>query len=276
VGHPHAQRGLADPRRAGHHHHRRAVVVRLEQPGEPGHLVVATDEAAGAGGELVDRQVVALCQDFTVRAPEVLTRLDAQLGAQPRAHGAEGVDRVAGAVGPVKSKDELRPQRLVPRVVLGQLDQFRDDLRVPSEVEVDPHPPLHCPQPLLAELRHDLPLQRLRRHVGQSRPAPAGQCLVEVAGPLAWIMGPFGALLCRDEPAEVELVLLELEHVALGPGPDQVGQAEQPPHPRHVHVDGLARRTRRVLSPQPFNELPEGDGGIGVRQQRREHHPQLR
>ena len=80
----------------------------------------------------------------------------------------------------------------------------------------------------------------------------------------------------RSNRRDVDLLRLDLEHVAARTRDEQLGRLEQLSQPRHLMVEAVARRARRPLGPQLVDQPVARDDLVRVEQENREQSTLLR
>ena len=98
-------------------HRRRRVVAGLDRHGRCESRVVA--------------------QDAISKSDEVVSGVDAQLGAEPALGSIERFERFGSAPGAVEREHQLTRGALTPRMRGDQVEEFADDLVVPAAAKVD-------------------------------------------------------------------------------------------------------------------------------------------
>nr|WP_232241216.1 hypothetical protein [Kutzneria sp. 744] len=148
-----------------------------------------------------------------------------------------------------------------------QVAQLVDERLVPAEPQLDLVAPLHRVPPALVQP------QRLGRMAGERRSAPEAQRLGQQARLLGRVLGTFRLPGLRPQPIEpdkVEGARLDPDRVAAGHGPHQRAVAEGVAQAHHVRLQRGAGAVRRILAPQPVDQVVRGDGFVGAHQQHRE------
>jgi hypothetical protein len=143
-------------------------------------------------------------------------------------------------------------------------------LGVVAAVDLCCDPILVRGDPQLLQLRDLGPGECLAREVGERRPPPEAERLVEQLGRTGGIGRATGVVAQPAEAVQVELVGLgELEDVAVRPGDDHVC-AEHLAQLGDVHLDGLAGSLGRLLAPKRVDQPLVGDDLARVQQQHRQ------
>ncbi len=159
-------------------------------------------------------------------------------------------------------------QALAQRLRAHERLDLRDELGVGAELEIGGDPFLEDAEPQILE-PVDLALgERLRLEVGERRAAPQPECLTQESRLLVGLRRPG----FPDEPLEtgqVELIRVELEHVAARPRQQQPGTEELPQLDDGVLERGR-RRPRRVLAPQLVDQPLRRDGLVRAQEQQRQ------
>ena len=113
--------------------------------------------------------------------------------------------------------------------------------------------------------------------IGQGSPAPPSECLVE-RGDRSFGIGldrAAGTAHVAVESQGVQLLGFGMEDVARSPALDALG-TERAAKVRHVALDGVARRTWRLLRPDRVDELVHRDDAVRRKHEVREHQTLLR
>ena len=119
--------------------------------------------------------------------------------------------------------------------------ELADQLRVAAQLEIGFEAILDRDQPQLFETSYRWHGPQLVTELGQRRPAPERQRLLEIVPAAAR-----GELL---EAAEVELARLDPDEVAAGAGNDPVA-SENPPESGHPDLEGVPGGVRRFVTPE--------------------------
>ena len=188
VGPVHDQRGLADPRGAGH---RDDPGARRDNAVEPPQFLVAAGEPVHVGWQLCRR-----CKPFpavghrqlatqqrAVQATQFRAGIDAELLGEPLLDGGVAVEGLSVPAGGVQRAQEQNLERLGERVLRDEVGQHGEHLVGAFEVELErgpSHGGVEPPSvPGVADLRGPLTLDARQR-----RAAPQTKCLRERVGPL--------------------------------------------------------------------------------------------
>ncbi|GAA3171641.1 hypothetical protein GCM10020001_117860 [Nonomuraea salmonea] len=204
---------------------------------------------------------------------DLARRFDAELGDQPLAGGAVGVECLGLAAGAVERQHELGAEVLAQRVGHDQLDQLVDHVVVAAQVEQRVDAGLEGLEPDLHQAGHLGPQQRLGGDVAERVAAPQLECgrhLLHALLPSAHALGVAAALEVLVEQAQVELVVGELNVVAGLSGAD-AGARDGPdgaPQAHDVGAQGGARSCGGGAVPDDLGQLVGGDDLIRPGQQR--------
>ena len=205
-----------------------------------------------------------MAQDRLLEALQRLTRLQAELLHQLRSRQPVGLERLRLAIGPVEREHQLAAQPLPQRVLADEPLELAHQVGVAAVLEVGFDPLLESRQAQLLEPR-DLGLREaLVGQVGECRPAPEGERLMELLGALAR-----AAPGLMDEPLEagqVGLLRPDVKHVSGRPGGEPV-VAQLLAQSRDMHLEALGRRGRRLVAPQLVDQAVGGEHLIGVQQE---------
>ena len=150
--------------------------------------------------------------------------VEAELAIERLARIAVGLERLGLAAGPVERQHQLRPQSFAGWMVRDQPLQLRDQRLVAAEGEVGLDPILDRDQPRLLE-PGDLVLgERLIGEVGERRPAPERERLIEARRRSVGVAAVERLAALGGEPGEtlrVDVVGARLEDVAPAPRRDK-------------------------------------------------------
>ena len=120
-----------------------------------------------------------LAKDLRIELLERAARLDPELVDEQPPAFVEGLQRVRLPAGPVERQHQLGPESLTQRVRTEERLEHRDDLVVPLELELGVHQLFGRGEAQLLEPARLVLSERLELRIGQRRPAPQGECLVE-------------------------------------------------------------------------------------------------
>ena len=245
----------------------RHLAVPTEQRGDLDELVLAADErrrrrrevaAAAAGrGDHGDRRVVR--EDRLLEAPELRSRLEAQLVGEHAPCLLERLERVRLPPAAVERQHQLAPQPLPERVVCDRRAQRRDQLPVLSERERNLE--------LLLERVHTQRLEPARLGVEPRRAGEAlqGRTPPEVERRRNRVRrGPHVAVTQRA--ARLRQQLLEpdgihmrvVQRIPIGRARDR-RLSQRGAKTRNVVVERIARGGRELLPPQAVDECVDVD-----------------
>ena len=151
--------------------------------------------------------------------------------------------------------------------------ELRHGSHMASELDLSCEPLLECGEPHLLEAS-DLHLgEPLVGEIGQRRPAPERECLVQLPGGLgrgALGQGPRALGGQRLEALEVELPGPHAQLVALSSRHQYAVSAERPAQARDVDLDALGGRGVWASAPQIVDQAIARHGLVGVQKQNRE------
>ena len=205
--------------------------------------------------------------------PDRLARLDAQFVAEVAVQRPVRGQRLRLPPRPAQRPHQQQPQPLAGGVLLRQPGQLGHQLGVPSQVQADLQAALHGAQPLLGQPGHHRLVQRVGRDVVQRRASPQRERLAEqlrLGGDVAAGARLAGTFQQRVEGAHVHPLRLHHQRVSVCIGAQAGAVAEHLAQPHRVHVDGLARRGRRLLTPQPVDEPFERHRTVRLQRERRQ------
>jgi hypothetical protein len=208
-------------------------------------------------------------QDPALELAQLRPRLDAELAGQPVAGLLHRVERVGLAAGAIEREHPLAHEPLAQRVIAGEVVELGQKLRAGPAFEVGLDALLDCRQPPLLEPLGLGIRERLVEDVGERRPAPHGQRLVEKPrrdGRVAARARPLERLF---EAVEVELARSDSDQIAGRPAQQPIG-AQQAPKPRDVAVERLRRAGRRLVAPESRDQPVARDRLVGAEQEHRE------
>ena len=214
------------------------------------------------GGQ-VERRILG--EDVVVQAPEVGSRLDADLFHERGARVAVGLERLGLPAAAVEREHPLAVHVLAQRVLGGQRVELADHLGVSPGLQVGVDRHLGGAQAQFFEAADLGGRERLLGEVCQWLTAPqrervARQALVEQ---------PLG-----QQDVDHALGDLQLVPAPVGHDPDAV-LPEHASQVRHVELHHLRPARRRLVAPEPFREMVRGDRAARLQGQHREHRPLL-
>ena len=223
-----------------------------------------------------------LAQDTGVQLAQLGAGLDGQLGDQDVAQRPVGAQRVSLAPGPVQREHPLVPEPLAERMGRGERLQLRDELPVPAAGQQRLGPRLQRGQALLLQTAGLRAGGGHRVEVGQRRPAPQAQGLIEVARRRGGIARgqrrvAFGGELL--EPQRVQFAGRYPQQVAGRPGHQPAGlagRAERLAQLRQADLQAVGGPIGRLAGPQLLDQPVGGDDLVGVRQQHGQDRPGAR
>ncbi len=166
-----------------------------------------------------------LAKDLAVELLERPARLDPQLVDEQPPARVERLQRISLTAGSVERQHQLRTQALAQRVCAQERLDHRDHLVMPLELELGLDEILGRGQAELFEPPRLVLGEELQLRVRECRPAPEGERLAQKPGAFDRESGA-GGVRQALEPAQVELLGLEVEHVARRPRQQHIG-AEQ-------------------------------------------------
>ncbi len=241
-------------------------------------LEVGGEERIGGLARVADvLQLRSLLEDLGVQRPQRRGRLDAEFVDERRAGVVERPQCLGLAAGAVQRQHLLLAKPLVIRVLDGERLEFSDQLGVATEAQIGVDPPLQRGQPELVE-PGDLGCDgRFVVEVGERRSPPRGERLREQRRRRGRVGAqqrccPGHRLL---EGLHVVVEVGRLHQIAAGRGPERKLLAERPPQVRHVHLEGLSGRCRRLLAPQLVDQTAGGDDVVQTGHQQCQHQPLL-
>ena len=215
----------------------------------------------------IERRILE--QNRLLEPLEGRARLEPDLVTQVGAGCLVGIECLGLPPGAVEGDHQLHAQGLAERMASHERLDGARELAVAAEPETRFHGVLGCFEPQILE-PGDLDLrERLRRQVCERRPAPERVCLFEeLLGDLRHVRCErFARLLDKAlEPRRVDLIGVDLEHVAAG------ACREDLRHPalaqlRDGVLDHLRCRLRRLRAPHLFDEILEPYDGVRAHEQ---------
>ena len=213
-----------------------------------------------------------------VELAELGRRLDAEFVDEQRTGTRVDAQRLGLASRPVQREHLESAQVLAERMVGGERIEVSDDLDVLAEPE-----PCLVEQRLRLEAQFGQPGDRGSQRVAVTEarvrgPAPRGQCIPQRRRRCRRIgrNGPAGGLDGLLEPLGVDRDGVGIEDVATRRGTQRELVAERATQVRHVDLDGLARRRRRVVAPQPVDQGVPRHHGAGTSDEERQQQGRLR
>ena len=278
-------RAAAPRRAADHDHHARTGARPLPRVPQPPQLGVAPEQRRGRLelARQLDRrrrhERLVVAQDRRVELAQLGARLDADLPDERRPRVAVRLERVGLAAAAVERQQQLRAQALAQRMLGDERLELRDQRPLAPERELGLDPLLPPDQVQLLEPLDVDARERLELEIRERPAAPQALAVPQHPGrasrvPLLERSPPLGQQ--PLEAVQVELAGLDVHEVAgRAREEDRVG-AERLAQPRHVDLDGVARRRRRVLGPQLLDQAIAGDDPVGLQQQDRQQRALLR
>jgi hypothetical protein len=205
----------------------------------------------GRGAREVERWI--LLEDLPLEHAELAPRLDAELVDEQLPGVAKHLQRVGLPTRPVQGKHELPAQALVVSIRADERVDLVDDRPVAAELELGVEKLLVHAQALLLEKRQLEQGEWLIDEVRQRRPPPERERLARRPGPLARLGRQPRLLDEPPEPAEVELLVIDVERIAGRIRHDPMG-SEEMSQLGHVVLERAAGRRRRILAPEIVDE----------------------
>ena len=231
---------------------------------------------ADLGGLLEKRGIAA--QDRGLQLDEVRARLQAELLQQRAPCAVVRRHRILGPACAVKGEHHLRVEVLPCRVLGDELLELGHELRRPPGLELRVDPQLDGLHALLLELEHEVPDARLPVEIGKRSAAPERQRIAKGVRGTARVAAGERPSRVRDERPEHE----EVDFVRIGPqqvrartGLDPRGVADPAAQPRDVHLDGMARRRRRIVGPERVDEELHGNRLVRAKREQSKQRPLL-
>ena len=210
----------------------------------------------------IDAQLLVLAEDQRLQLAEPRARLDPEPLDEVLAGPAIRGERIGLAAHPVQRRHQQRPQSLAERVGRRQLGQ-RADHRMRVGLDAPPQVGLHRPEVLL-----DQPVDRRRQTLG-----------VEPGEGSARPLGERGlGVVEAEQPLEANDVDRSGRHVQTvgDTGPDDRVGAEALAQSRHVRLERLVGRPRRLLAPHQPDDARDRYRRTGRQGEHGEHGLALR
>jgi hypothetical protein len=229
-------------------------------------------ELRRARGELRVLRQYRLMQPLEVR-----TGVQPELLRQLAPAGLERRKRLRLSARPVEREHQLPEKPIAERVRAHEGLELGHELGSATQGKVRFQALLVSLQPSLLELVDRVQRERLVLEVGQRRAAPQRERTLQQLGSLG---GPAArerlAAIPQPllEPVEVELALLDAQHVA-GRPPVEPTLAHDLAQSRDVVLERVPRGRRRPLSPNPLDQAIASDSLVRPQQQHREQRPLL-
>ena len=202
--------------------------------------------------------------------------LDSETLDERFARGAVRGERIGLPPRPVEREHLLRSEALAVRVLHHERVQLMDQVGVAAERQVRVDPILERSQALLLELGPGSDTERRSVELGQRRPTPERERLVQCFGRSS----RFGRVAClrteRRERLQVERAWLELEYVPGRPRPQRCAVfPERLAQAGDVDLQRRARRLRRRVAPQLVDQPLARHDAVCLQQEQGEHRPLL-
>ena len=218
-----------------------------------------------------------LLQDLLVKLSEVRRRIDPHLVGEQPPRPIERLQSLPLPARPVEGHHELSPETFAERMAGREVFEFRDRSRVVAERQARIDLVLQGGEPHLLEAR-DLPFERRGvRQIREGSTAPQRQRLAEARDRLSGIHRELASRAAEQalESKDVHLVRLRVQDVPGRPAFDPFG-TQCAPQMGDVALDRVAGRLRRLLLPEPVDQLVHRDDVSGGEEQMREDQPLLR
>ena len=220
-----------------------------------------------------------LVEDRALEALQGGARLDPEPVDERGARGGVDLEGLGLPPRAIQREHELSARTLAQRVLADERLELADHLRVASECEVGVDPILERGEPQLLEAGDGGLGERLEREVAERRTAPQRQRASQPRRPGLRVARSEGAAPLRRQDLEaVEVDLLGLGQQAV-PRPlrhDHPGVAECLAELRHVHLDAVRGRARRLAAPELVDQAVDGDRLVRVQEEDREQRTLLR
>ena len=161
----------------------------------------------------------------------------------------------------------------------GQRFELWDERVVLPEREFGLDPLLDRDEPQVLEAIDLGPRERLVGEVGQGAAAPEPERGPERLERLPGLAGRVRSTALLQEPLEsmdVDLLRCDPQHVAPGPGQEQLLRVEALTQPGDLDVEVVARGAGRPVGPQLVDHPVARDHLVGVQEQERDQRPLLR
>jgi hypothetical protein len=220
-----------------------------------------------------ERRVLA--EDLMLEPFERRPGLERELVGKETAALLVHVQRVGLPARAVEREHQLAAQALAERIRRHQLLQLRYDLGVSAELELRLDALLQRAEPQLLEALGLGAREVLVAKVGKRLAAEERERAPQKLGPRVRVRLPPGLRHQRVETAEVAVLRPQAKRVSRWARLDRL-RSEQLPERRHVPVQRLRHRLRRLRPPQGLDQLVCTDHLAPAQQQQREQRPLLR
>jgi hypothetical protein len=210
-----------------------------------------------------------------MRGLDVGAGLDAQLLDQPTADLGVGLQRGCLLTAARLGQHQLCPEPLAQRMLGDDRSQFTDDGLVPAQAQVGVDALFQRAEPAFGKPDTHLPLQNLRRDVGQHRTAPQVERAGEQLGPRRRIVARLrlsGFVEQPLEPGDVDrFARPRPDQVAGRLGDDQVARSavvdEDAAQPGHVSLERGPGVGGHAVVPRRTDQAVGRHHPIGVQQE---------
>jgi hypothetical protein len=206
----------------------------------------------GSSGSRRPCQSRLVAQDLGLEPPELRAGIDAEFVDEAGARILVDLQGLRLPARTIQRQHELLSERLAQWVIPDQRLQLADHVGVAAELEVRLDPFLARNQPKLLEAPGLCLSEVVEGEFREGGAAPECEGIIQT-------LAPFGRRQLAHprerplEPASVDLILSDMEHVARCPGLEDVGSERTPQAPDRVLQRG-GRRLRRFLAPEEVDQ----------------------
>jgi hypothetical protein len=204
-------------------------------------------------------------------ALELGPRRDAELVRQVSARLPVGGERLHPLAGAVKRHHQLGPDAFAIGVPGGHRAEVGDQLGMTPEFQIRVRTFLDSLAVLLDHAVHGTRFRHARRQARQRLVAPQRERLVEQHELLGAARG-FGFAQQTAEPQQVHRRVGHREAEPVRQGRDQFGGLQRPAQPADVRLRAFPGIARRLVVPQPLDQLTDCHDLIGSQQQAGQYH----
>ena len=217
-----------------------------------------------------------LDKDCLLEALKLRARVETELVREERPHVAVGLERLRLAAAPIESDHQLGPCPLAQRMLAHELLELGDQLGMPAELELRLEAVFEPGEAELAEAGEGRVDRGVERELGERRPPPERESVVERGCGLLGTSGHQRLPPLPDAPLEavhVEPLGVDLEDIAVQLRYERrirPRRCEELADLGQVDVQRGADRARPLGAPNPLDQALARDRLVGVQEQERE------